>query len=105
MKSTLPSANFLHLAFTGVVYLPKQADTTIVQRLNTPPKKVCFEILDKLLLQHSSHEEFGPKVNELRKHLLLREADKNFYLVMIRHFDKDNFIFAPGYCPPARPKK
>ena len=105
IKSHLVNANFLHLAFTGAVYLPKQADTTIVQRLNTPPKKMCFEILDKLLLQHLDHVEFGSRVNELRKHLLLREADKTFYLVLIRHFDKDNFIFQPGYCPPARPKK
>ena len=89
----------------GEVYLPKQADVAIVQRMNTPPKKLCFEILDKLLDQHSNHAEFGPKVKELRKHLFLREADKNFYLVLIRHFDKDNSIFAPGYCPPTRPKK
>ena len=34
-----------------------------------------------------------------------QDADKQFYVVLIRHFHKDHPILQPNYCPPAKPKK
>ena len=69
-----------------------------------PPKNSCRAILDDLLAQKSDHPEVGPYIVELRKHVSEREADKQFYLSLIRHFAKDHEIFRPEYCPPIRPK-
>ena len=60
--------------------------------MNTPSKKDCRVILDKMLEMNEKHEDVGPQVAELRKHLMQREADKSFYLMMIRHFDEVNDI-------------
>ena len=62
-------------------------------------------MLEELLLEHMNHPDVGAQIKELRKHVLDHEADKPFYVNMIRHLAKDHPILKPNYCPPSRPKK
>ena len=37
--------------------------------------------------------------------MISRDADKQFYLVLIRHFHKESPLLQPNYVPPKTPKK
>ena len=98
-KSSLATAQFLHAAFTGNVYLPKQAKVYVCRRLNAPTKEVLKDMLHKILEYNKHHEHHGRQIVNLMEHLAVREADKDWYLGMIRHFDGENDIFLSTYFP------
>ena len=62
-------------------------------------------MLVKVLGQHVTHPDFGAQITELQNHVISREADKFFYVCMIRKFEPDHEIFKPNYMPPSKPRK
>ena len=76
-----------------------------MQRSNLPSKKDCEEILVKILKKHVEHEQHGEAIRRLGELIVDKDADRNFYAVLIRFFDPDNEIFWPNYTPPKQAKE
>ena len=93
---------FLHEVFIGQVFLPRQSEVHPVQRTKLPPKKDCLDILVSILKKHVDHHQHGEAVRQLGHYLVEKEADKNFYVVLIRFFDAENELFHPNYEPPKK---
>ena len=104
-RRSIASIEFLTGVHVGEIYLPKQADVHPVQRVSMPSKKQSREILIEILKRNVGHEHHGAGISRLGQFVEDKDADKTWLLVMIRHFDKDNAIFATGYLAPERPKK
>ena len=101
-SAQIMTIQFLHEVFIGKVFLPKQFEVHPVQRTKLPPKKDCLNILLSILKKHVDHHQHGEAVRQLGHYLVEKEADKNFYLVLIRFFDAENELFHPSYEPPKK---
>ena len=55
-----------------------------------------------ILKKHVDHHQHGEAVRHLGHYLVEKEADKNFYVVLIRFFDAENELFHPNYEPPKK---
>ena len=62
-------------------------------------------MLVKVLGEHVNHPDFGSQITNLRTHIIEREADKQFYVCMIRKFNPAHDILRSDYCPATRPAK
>ena len=73
-----------------------------VQRASTPSKKELRDILIDILKRKLEHEQHDEPIRRLGEHIYHKEADKNFYLVLIRFFDEQNDLFHPNYTLPKK---
>ena len=48
------------------------------------------------------HHQHGEAIRQLGHYLVEKQADKNFYVVLIRFFDSENELFHPSYEPPKK---
>ena len=63
-----------------------------------------MDILVQILKAHVDHHQHGDAVRRLGHYLVEKEADKNFYVVLIRFFDAGNVLFHQSYQPPKKQK-
>ena len=43
------------------------------------------------------HDDYGPLIRELHRHLTYATGDKHFMLVMLRHLDPKHRFFSKGF--------
>ena len=56
-----------------------------------------MNILVQILKAHVDHHQHGDAVRRLGYYLVEKEADKYFYVVLIRFFDGQNPLFDANY--------
>ena len=75
-------------------------------RVSTPSKLMLKEMLVAVVHSHiNDGHELKVKLKVLLPFLEQKDADKSWYLVMLRHFHKESDIFAANYVPPQKPSK
>ena len=100
---SLCTVYFMIEIYEGKLYCPKQSEIPQANRLKCSTTKEIKDELLKVIEANLTNHPLAGKLFELRRHLMLGNADKQWMLTMLRHFDSTHKYFHKNF-EPKKPK-
>jgi hypothetical protein len=99
INCSLCTVYFMTEAYEGKLYCPLQSEVSQVYRLSWPSTQEVKSELITVIEANLAEHPLAEKLFELRRHLLLANADKQWMLTMLRHFNSTHRYFGKNFAP------